>query len=76
MASHARKRATTTADATEPAASPRRLGLPGFITEEVGLGDVVSQTFHSLGIPRCGGCQQRTEALNRWLVFTPGRGQR
>ena len=50
---------------------PHRLGLPGFITdEEIGLGDVIKRTTSYLGIPPCGGCGRRAEALNRWLVFT------
>ncbi len=48
-----------------------RLRLPGFISDEVlGLGDVIKRTSSYFGIKPCGGCGRRTDALNRWLVFT------
>lgn len=50
---------------------PRRVRLPGFITdEEIGLGDVVKRTTSYFGIRPCGGCGRRAAALNRWVVFT------
>jgi hypothetical protein len=50
---------------------PYRVRLPGFITdEEIGLGDVIKRTTHTLGIQPCGGCERRAAALNRWFVFT------
>jgi hypothetical protein len=55
---------------------PRRVRLPGFITEEeVGLGDLVKRVTSAAGIKPCGGCQQRAAALNRWLVFTGSRSR-
>ncbi len=51
-------------------ALPHRVRLPGFITEEeIGLGDAVKRATTYLGIKRCGGCESRATALNRWLVF-------
>lgn len=47
-----------------------RLRLPGFITdEEIGLGDVMKRATSYLGVASCSGCERRTAALNRWLVF-------
>ena len=48
-----------------------RLRLPGFISDEdLGLGDVIKRTSSYFGIKPCGGCENRTDAFNRWLVFT------
>jgi hypothetical protein len=57
--------------------APRRVRLPGFITdEEVGLGDAVKRATSTVGIRPCGGCAKRAEALNRWVTFTgPRRGR-
>jgi hypothetical protein len=52
---------------------PHRVRLPGFVTEDVGLGDVLKRGAAALGIRPCGGCQRRAAALNRWLVLTRGR---
>jgi hypothetical protein len=50
---------------------PRRLQLPGFITdEEIGLGDVVKRATSYIGIKLCAGCERRAAALNRWVSFT------
>ena len=50
---------------------PRRVRLPGFITdEEIGLGDVIKRATSYFGIQPCGGCEQRAAALNRWMVFS------
>lgn len=54
---------------------PYRVRLPGFINEEVGMGDVIKRVTAAAGIKTCGGCQRRAAALNRWLVFTGGRRQ-
>jgi hypothetical protein len=52
-----------------------RVRLPGFITDgDVGLGDVVKRMTYTVGIRPCGGCEQRTATLNRWLAFS-GRRQ-
>lgn len=54
---------------------PRKVRLPGFISdEEIGLGDVIKRTTWYLGIRSCGGCESRAERLNRMFVFT-GRGK-
>jgi hypothetical protein len=58
--------------ANEP--SPRRVFLPGFITdEEIGLGDAISRVTSYFGVKPCGGCRRRVAALNRWTVFTTRR---
>ncbi|HKC62400.1 MAG TPA: hypothetical protein VKB86_02125 [Pyrinomonadaceae bacterium] len=49
---------------------PYRVRLPGFISEEIGLGDVIKRATSSIGIKPCGGCQRRAERLNRWIVFS------
>jgi hypothetical protein len=52
-------------------APPNRVRLPGFIKdEEVGLGDAIKRVTYRFGLQPCGGCEQRTTALNRWMVFT------
>ena len=54
---------------------PRKVRLPGFISdEEIGLGDVIKRTTSYLGIRPCGGCEGRTARLNRMFVFA-GRGK-
>jgi hypothetical protein len=48
-----------------------RMRLPGFLIEEdVGLGDVVKRMTYAMGIKPCGGCEDRANALNRWLTFS------
>src|SRR5262249_1679731 len=54
---------------SESSAVPVR--LPGFIKDEdVGRGDAIKRVTYAFGIRGCGGCEQRTAALNRWMVFT------
>jgi len=54
--------------------NPHRVRLPGFIIEkEIGLGDVVKRATSAVGIRACTGCERRSAALNRWMVFTGGR---
>ncbi|MDX3697445.1 hypothetical protein PV726_46060 [Streptomyces europaeiscabiei] len=57
---------------------PHRVRLPGFVTDEsIGLGDAVKRVTSTMGVRKpCGGCEQRAAALNRWLVFSTGRGHR
>ncbi len=51
--------------------TPRRVRLPGFITDdEIGLGDVIKRATSYFGIQPCGGCEQRAAALNRRMVFS------
>lgn len=52
---------------------PTRIRLPGFVDDEVGLGEVIRRVTSSAGIKPCGGCRRRAAALDRWLVFTPWR---
>jgi hypothetical protein len=41
------------------------------IKNAAGLGDVVKALTSRMGIPTCGGCQKRADALNRLVGFTP-----
>ena len=47
-----------------------RIRLPGFIIEEIGLGDAVMRVTYAMGIKPCGGCEKRAAALNQWMHFT------
>ena len=51
--------------------TPFRVRLPGFVQdEEIGLGDVIKRVTYAVGIRPCGGCETRSTALNRRIVFT------
>jgi hypothetical protein len=50
-----------------------RVRLPGFVAEEVGLGEVIKRVTSAVGIKPCGGCRRRAAALNRRLVFSGSR---
>jgi hypothetical protein len=53
---------------------PRRVRLPGFISDkEIGLGDVIKHATYAMGIKPCGGCKRRAATLNRWMVFNGPR---
>jgi hypothetical protein len=53
---------------------PRRVSLPGFISdEEIGLGDAIQRVTSYFGINHCGACQRRAAALNRRVVFVKRR---
>jgi hypothetical protein len=55
----------------ETQSKPYQVRLPGFVVDEaVGLGDVVQRVTYAMGIEPCGGCERRTAAMNRWMVFT------
>jgi hypothetical protein len=55
---------------------PHRVRLPGFILDEdVGLGSVIKKVTSTFGVRPCKGCEQRANALNRWLVFTGKRSK-
>ncbi|MGX4735977.1 hypothetical protein [Kitasatospora griseola] len=57
--------------------APRRVRLPGFVTDEdIGLGDAVKRVTSTLGIRPCGGCERRAAALNRLLVVSGGPSRR
>jgi hypothetical protein len=49
---------------------PYRVRLPGFIKEDIGLGDAIRRATHAIGVQPCGRCRQRAVALNRWVIFT------
>ena len=58
-------------DSADPGNPPHRFLLPGFIADgEIGLGDVIKRATSYFGIQPCGGCEHRSAALNRWMVFT------
>lgn len=51
---------------------PHKIRLPGFIIEkEVGMGDVIKRATSTIGIPPCGGCEQRAAWLNQRFVISP-----
>ncbi len=52
---------------------PHQINIPGFIDEEIGLGDVIKHVTSAMGIKPCSGCKRRAETLNRWLTFKPRR---
>jgi hypothetical protein len=42
-----------------------------FVSDEpIGLGDVIKRATSAVGVKPCGGCAQRSAALNRRLAFT------
>lgn len=53
--------------------APRPARLPGFVREDVGLGDVIERATTRLGVKPCGGCASRKAWLNRLVVFTGSR---
>jgi hypothetical protein len=50
-----------------------RISVPGLISTEIGLGDVIARIASGVGIQPCGGCRRRAQALNSWVSFTPRR---
>jgi hypothetical protein len=54
---------------------PFQLRLPGFIVEEVGLGDAIKHATSAIGIRPCGNCARRAGVLNRWVVLSPWRSR-
>jgi hypothetical protein len=58
-----------------PDAARHRVRLPGFVRDDIGLGDVLKRGTTALGIKPCGGCERRAAALNRWLVLTRWRSR-
>jgi len=58
---------------THPAVAPARptaeqcAKCPHYLGPARGLGDVVANVTHAVGIRPCGGCQKRREALNQIL---------
>ena len=55
------------------AAAVHRISVPGLISKEIGLGDVIARIASGVGIQPCGGCRRRAQALNSWVSFTPRR---
>lgn len=61
-------------DKSRVPATPYRVRLPGFITDEpVGLGDAVKRATSLVGIRPCAPCTARAEKLNSWVVLTGRR---
>jgi len=56
-----------------PTSRAREVRLPGFITEEVGLGDAIKRATATVGIKPCGPCAKRAARLNRRVVLAPWR---
>jgi hypothetical protein len=69
----AEKRKPKPADSASAKREPYRVRLPSFVSEEVGLGDVIKRATSAIGIKPCGGCQSRAAAFNRWVVFSHRR---
>lgn len=54
-----------------PELPAHRVRLPGFIDEEIGLGDAIKRVTYAMGVKPCSGCEKRAAALNRWMRFSP-----
>jgi len=52
---------------------PVRIRLPGFIGDDIALGDAMKRTTRYMGFKPCGGCEKRAAVLNRWIVFSGAR---
>ena len=53
---------------------PRRVRLPGFISDEdIGLGDVIKRATITVGVRPCSACGRRAAALNQWMVISSRR---
>jgi len=62
---------STQPETAAPKREPYRVRLPGMlIEEEIGLGDLIKRTAYRIGVKPCGGCEQRSAALNRWITFS------
>jgi hypothetical protein len=48
---------------TEPVQGPQQPN------RDRGFGDTVYRITSAIGIPHCGGCEQRRETLNRWIPY-------
>jgi hypothetical protein len=49
---------------------PSRVRLPGFLNEEVGLGDLMTRATRAMGFKHCAACARRASTLNRWVRFS------
>jgi len=59
---------------SEPEPGKPRMRLPLLSTgAPIGLGDALKRATSALGVPPCGGCARRAQALNRIVIFTPRR---
>ncbi|MBF0539406.1 MAG: hypothetical protein HQL03_14255 [Nitrospirae bacterium] len=61
----------TDSDPKEHKHKPVKIKLPMFISEEIGLGDVIKGVTSTFGIKPCGGCEKRAEILNNLVTLTP-----
>jgi len=55
------------------ASARHRISVPRFLSEEVGLGDVISRITSAVGVTPCDGCRRRAQTLNSWVSFYPRR---
>jgi hypothetical protein len=55
----------------QPSRPPRVVRLPGFVREEVGLGDAIKRATAAVGIKPCAPCAQRAARLNQRIVLAP-----
>lgn len=51
--------------------SKAKIRLPGFVKEEVGLGDVIKKVTTFVGIKPCSACNERAQKLNSMISFGP-----
>jgi len=65
-----KKDKTNSVEPDKDPGEPHRIRLPGFIEEEIGLGDVIQRATSAFGIRACAGCKRRAAALNRWFTFS------
>jgi hypothetical protein len=52
---------------------PIRIRVPGFVKEDVGLGDAVKRVTSAFGVRPCSPCEKRADYLNRKVIFSPRR---
>ena len=55
---------------------PVRIHVPVDMRHDVGLGDAVKRLTSSVGIQPCAPCQQRAEAMNRYVAFAGRKSSR
>jgi hypothetical protein len=61
------------AGAPSVAEARHRISVPGLVSDEVGLGDVIARMASRVGVSPCDSCRRRAQALNSWVSFSPRR---
>jgi len=61
------------AGSEEATCAKYRISVPGLVSGEIGLGDVITRTASLVGIAPCGDCRHRAQVLNSWFAFSPRR---